>query len=94
MNEKQTKNQLLLGTVKPCVEVVSSTIAHWFHFQRPFVRLTSTSKAATQGFSVRETMDRANWSGASAFKTFYHKVIVQQYNKFEKAVLDINTGAS
>ena len=39
-------------------------------------------------------MDRANWSGASTFKTFYHKVIGKQYNNFEEAVLDISTGAS
>ena len=104
VNGKQTKNQLLLGTVKPYVEVISSTIARWLKnvmkdagidvsiFKGHSVRWASTSKAAAQGFSVREIMDRANWSGASTFKTFYHKV--QQYNNFEEAVLDIRTGAS
>ena len=101
VNGTQTKNQLLLGTVKSYVEV-----ARWlknvmkdvgidvFIFKGHTVRLASTSKLAAQGFSVREIVNRANWSGALTFKTFYHKVIVQQYNNFEEAVLYINTGAS
>ena len=106
VNGKQTENQLLLGTVKPYVEVVSSTVARWLKnvmkdagidvsiFKGHSVRSASTSKAAAQGFPVMEIMGRANWSSASTFKTFYHKVIVQQYNNYEEAVLDINTGAS
>ena len=65
VNGKQTKNQLLLGTVKPYVEVVSSTIARWLKnvmkdagidvsvFKGHSVRWASTSKAAAQGFSVQ-----------------------------------------
>ena len=86
----QTKKQLLLGFVKPYVEVVSFTVAHWLKnvmkdagidvsiFKGHLVHLASSSKTVAQGFSVREIMDRVNWSGASPFRTFYHTVIVQQ----------------
>ena len=103
MNGKQTKNQLLSAIVKPYFEVVSSTTARWLknvmrdagidvsivaRFVRPAL-LRRRQRVFSQG-----DVDRANRSSASTFKTFYHKVIVQQYNNSDEAVLDINTGAS
>ena len=70
-NDETHKTQLLLGIVNPYVEVVSSTVACWLKnvdtttFKPHSACSASTSKASAQGFSVKDILDRANWSRAT-----------------------------
>ena len=55
-------------------------------FQAHSVRSVSTSKAATQGMSLSEILDRANWSKATTFKKFYFREVIPVPNGFESIV--------
>ena len=97
-NDGAHKTQRLLGTVKPYVEVVSSTVARWLKnvmsaagvdttiFKPHSARSACTSKAAAQGFSIKNILDRANWSWATTVRKFYQKPVATVHKDFESAV--------
>ena len=100
-NDGTHKTQLLLEIVKPYVEVVSSTVARWLKnvmsaagvnttiFKPHLARSASTSKAAAQGFSIKDILDRANWSRATTFRKFYQKLVATVHKDFESAVFSL-----
>jgi len=51
-------------------------------------RSASTSKAFCKGLSIKQITDKANWSNARTFLTFYRKDIVSvRPDAFQNAVL-------
>ena len=79
--------QLLVSFIKPHLGVSTDTISRWLkesiglagidtkNFKGHSTRSASTSKAASQGLSVKEILSRANWSNESTFQKFYNKEI-------------------
>ena len=74
---ESNQTQLLLGTMRPCKEVVSSTNSGWVNalltlagvdiniFKEHSTRPASTSKATVSGLSLCEILKRGSWSSAS-----------------------------
>ena len=99
-NEKD-KKQLFIATVKPHGPVVACSIARWLKllmaasgidtsvYKAHSTRSASVSKAKSQGLSVDQILQRANWSQANTFYKFYDKK-VQLDNAFQDAVLTSN----
>ena len=84
--------------MKPYVHVVSATVARWLKnvmsaagvdttsFKPHSARSAGTSKAAAQGFSIKDILDLANWSRATTFRKFYQKPVATVHKDFESAV--------
>lgn len=94
-----TKFQLLLGTVKPHTQVVSSTIAGWVKlvlkgagidtslFTAHSCRSASSSKAKAMGLSVSEILERGDWSPkSSTWQKFYCKPIRNKAKEYQDKV--------
>ena len=45
-------------------------------FKPHSARSASTFKAAAQGFSIEDNLERANWSRATTFRKFYQKPLL------------------
>ena len=88
--KESNQTQLLLGTIMPCKEVVSSTIlldglgktvlkladVDVNIFKGHFTRAASTSKAIVSGLSLCEILERGSWSSVSTWQRFYKKDII------------------
>ena len=86
--KESNQTQLLLGTIRPYKEVVSSTISGWVKtvlklavldvniFKGYSTRAASTSKASVSGLSLCEILERGSWLSACAWQRFYKKDII------------------
>ena len=82
------KTQLLLGYIKPHVEVSSSTVSQWIKetlkpsgidvttFKGHSTRAVSSSKVGSTGLSVSDILNRGSWSRKSTWQRFYNKPII------------------
>ena len=82
------QTQLLLGSLRPYKEVVSSTIFGWAKtvlklvgvhvniFKGHSTRTASTSKATVSDLSLCEILERGSWSSTSTWQRFYKKDII------------------
>ena len=87
--------------IKPHGPVVACSIARWLKllmaasgidtsvYKAHSTQSASVSKAKSQGLSVDQILQRANWSQANTFYKFYDKK-VQLDNAFQDAVLTSN----
>jgi integrase len=101
---RKTKYQhkLLLGIAAPHNPVVPSTISRWLKkvmeaagidvsiYQAHSTRAAATSKAKAAGLSVAEIMERANWTSAGTFQTFYNREDSIDASQFASTVLSAN----
>ena len=91
------KRQLLLGTIKPHVEVSSSTVSRWIketlklcgvdtigNFNAHSTRSASTSKAAQSGLSYILSM--GSWSNKSTWQKFYCREIISSGKKIQNRI--------
>ena len=86
--KESNQTQLLLGTIRPYKEVVSSAISGWVKtmsklagmdvniFKEHSTRAASTSKATVSGLSLGEILERGSWSSASTQQKFCKKYII------------------
>ena len=86
--KESNQTQLLLGTIGPYKEVISSTISGQVKtvlklagvngniFKGHSTRATSTSKANVSGLSLYEILERGFWSSASTWQRFYIEDII------------------
>ena len=98
----ETKNQLLLSSVKPHNEVTSSTISGWvkailkaagidtYILKANFCRAASTSKAKVVGLSLEGILERKQWSGKSTWQKYYHKPMVNSALEYQNSVFSRN----
>ena len=92
------QKQLLLGTIKPHKEVVTSTVSGWIKatltavgidtklFTAHSTRSASTSKAKVNGLSTAEVLKRGNWSNKSTWQRHYHKQVITETQKFQEHI--------
>ena len=55
-------------------------------FKQHSARSASTSKAATQGFSIKDILEHANRSRTTTFRKVYEKPVPTVHKDFESAV--------
>lgn len=97
------KSQLFLGFQNPHNEITSSTLARWIKFvlresgvntnifQAHSSRSASTSKVssnlALNGLSVKDILNKGNWSRESTWQKFYNRSLGDTSPSFVEAVL-------
>ena len=98
--KESNQTQLLLGTIRPYKEVVSSTISGWVKtllklagldvniFKGYSTRAASTSKASVSGLSLCEILERGSWLSACTWQRFYKKdIIPTTVANFENSII-------
>ncbi len=96
------KSRLFLGFTKPHNPVQTCTIARWLKltmsaagidtsiYKAHSTRAAATAKARSQGLSVEQIVNRAQWSNASTYYKFYCKDVGADAElSFEESVLSI-----
>ena len=95
------KSQVLLGHVKPYVEVKSSTVSRWLKqalaeagidvnlFKGHSTRSASSSKAGVSGLCITDILKRGSWSHESTWQRFYNKPVLSSEEQFQNAVLSM-----
>ena len=99
--ENYAPSSLFLSYVKPHGPLSSQLIARWIKeilelsgvnatvFQAHSVRGAASSKACTKGLSVRDILNKGNWSRESTWQTFYHREIMSPTEGFQRKVLEL-----
>ncbi|XP_066932297.1 integrase/recombinase xerD homolog [Clytia hemisphaerica] len=95
-----TETRLLISHIKPYRRVSTDTVSRWLKtiiglagidtkiFKGHSTRSATTSKASSLGISVREILERANWTNESTFQKFYNrKIDPGKGERFQKALL-------
>ena len=93
------ESQFFVKTCKPHSWVTRSTIASWIKrvlkntgvdvnvFKGHSTRSAASSAARARGASVKDILDRGNWSNKSTWQNFYNKNIVSAGQRFQQAIL-------
>ena len=97
--EKNKIKQVFIKTKKPHTPVCSATVARWVKkvleecgidtsvFKGHSVRAASSSKAGSRGATLKDILDRGNWSQESTWQRFYNHEIISAGERFQRAVL-------
>ena len=93
------KTQLLLGYIKPHVEVSSSTVSRWIKeilrfsgidfttFKEHFTWAAPSSKVGNSDLSVSDILNRGSWSQKSIWQRFYNKPIISGNEPYQQTAL-------
>ena len=93
------KAQLLLGYIKPHVEVSSSTVSRWVKeilrfsgidfttFKGHFTWAAPSSKVENSDLSVSDILNRGSWSQKSIWQRFYNKPIISGNEPYQQTAL-------
>ncbi|KAK3890246.1 hypothetical protein Pcinc_005779 [Petrolisthes cinctipes] len=97
---EQEDQKLLISTIKPHKEVSKDTIARWIRrmlvmsgvdttkYSAGSVRPAAASKAKAMAVPITFIMAKAGWSSEATFAKYYDKIIVQDSDTFQDAVLE------
>jgi hypothetical protein len=98
-----TETQLFVGTIKPHKPVSRPTIANWIKtvlkevgidteiFKGHSTRSASTSGASAKGASIKDILERGQWSNASCWQRFYNKNIATANSRFQEALFKLGS---
>ena len=96
------RGELFVGIKAPHDPVHKSTIARWIkniltranidttRYQAHSIRAASSSKAKQQGLSIKDILERGNWSRESTWQKYYHKLFPNSAKKIQTSILTDN----
>ena len=100
-DRKLGKSQLLLSFLRPCKEVVSSTISGWIKkvlklgkvdtdiYKAHSTRSAFTSNVKLKGLSMADILKGGSWSRKSTWRRFYNKDIACPEEHFQNTLLTL-----
>ena len=95
------RSSLFISHISPHDPIGTSSIARWIKdlldlsgvdisvFQAHSVRGAASSKALMKGLSVKEILNKGNWSRESTWQKFYNREIVSPTQIFQQKVLKL-----